>query len=103
MEIISVKPDERILIETFMGDAYGFYGDYNTLMPVVEKIESMGYQVNFSKAFVGENATAFIGKDSDMFKATWLLPIPQGFGKTKLIAVYSVVVEFIKFYNKQPK
>jgi hypothetical protein len=68
--------------------------DYNWLMPVVEKIEGLGHDVSILKNAVGLQWCG-IGKfSSNNTKAT---------GTTKIEAIYSAVVEFIKWYNKQNK
>lgn len=72
------------------------YGDFHLywdwLMPVVEKIESLGYWFNIKKNHVTvawDNKTTL---DSKM--------IHSEFGDlSKIERVYSCVVEFIKYYN----
>lgn len=79
-----------------------FHSDWNWLMQVVEKIESLG--VNFwvvknkvNLTIVGELAqklnnlynTEFEGYDFEYYK-----------GNTKIEAVYNACVEFVKWYNE---
>ena len=67
-----------------------FDTDWNWLMEVVEKIESLGFEVQIYKktCFIYKlGNTLTIGKDSE----------------TKIQAVYNACVVFIKWYNKQPK
>jgi hypothetical protein len=42
-----VKPEERVLIESFMGDGFWFSNDWNGLMAVVAKISE--YRMAFPK------------------------------------------------------
>lgn len=66
-----------------------FNSDWNWLMEVVEKIESLGYYVNITGTYVSIGAIEsktnpiFIEKDSNI----------------KIEAVYNACVEFIKWYN----
>lgn len=69
-----------------------YHSSYDWLMPVVEKIEGLGHDVSILKNAVGLQWCG-IGKfSSNNTKAT---------GTTKIEAIYSAVVEFIKWYNKQ--
>ena len=63
-----------------------FHKSWDWLMPVVEKIESMGYSVK-----IIEDWCEIIGEDYDKV---------ADFGGGKLISVYAAIVEFIKWYNK---
>jgi len=68
-----------------------FYDDWNWLMEVVEKIESLGYGFRITRT------TCFI--DS-------LSPIPEfkilgGHEETKKQSAYNACVEFIKWHNEQ--
>lgn len=68
-----------------------YHSSYDWLMPVVEKIEGLGHDVSILKNAVGLQWCG-IGKfSSNKTKAT---------GTTKIEAIYSAVVEFIKWYNK---
>ena len=66
-----------------------YHSDWNWLMEVVEKIESLGYYVNITGTYVSIGAIEsktnpiFIEKDSNI----------------KIEAVYNACVEFIKWYN----
>lgn len=69
-----------------------YHDSFDWLMPVVEKIEGLGHDVSILKNAVGLQWCG-IGKfSSNNTKAT---------GTTKIEAIYSAVVEFIKWYNKQ--
>ena len=77
-----------------------FHSDWNWLMEVVEKIESLEIfdrmgRFNINTKNFDENYTSFItDKDEDFIQCE---------GETKIEAVYSAVVEFIKWYNNQNK
>lgn len=65
-----------------------YHSRWDWLMPVVEKIESLGYIF-------------------DIWKTTceWYKPFEANYAiehsaKTKIEAVYKAVIEFIKYYNK---
>ena len=68
-----------------------FHKDWNWLMEVVEKIESLGNYINITGTYTSigaieqKNRLFFIEKDSL---------------NNKIEAVYKAVVEFIKWYNK---
>ncbi len=80
----------------FKGSFYGslklkFHNDWNWLMKVVEKIESLGYDVFINTCVcritdVGQD----ILEDIETFNY-----------ENKKQAVYNACVEFIKWYNKQ--
>jgi len=70
-----------------------FHSDWNWLMEVVEKIESLGYSVNTSSSMV------YINGDNGIIKK----PINIGFKITKIEAVYNACITFIEWYNEQNK
>ena len=81
------------LIAEFMNDEYGDYTtphyhcNWNELMPVVQKIESLGY------VFTIQGGKAEFGE---------MISKPQCFiSKDKLSSTYDAVVEFIKQLNKE--
>jgi len=93
------------LIADFMGmkqgvivNGIGYYDpeelEYNKswdwLMPVVEKIESMGN----TQIAIGKKYAYFTIKGEDT---------PVVYGETRLLAIYKSVVQFIKWYNSQSK
>ena len=77
-----------------------FHSDWNWLMEVVEKIESLEIfdrmgRFNINTKNFDENYTSFItDKDEDFIQCE---------GETKIKAVYNAVVEFIKWYNNKNK
>lgn len=82
------------LIRKFMHHAYPFkYNEsWSELMPVVEKIESLGYrtQLNYDEI------------QGNWFKITEGHSYQKALGesKSKIKAVWLAVVEFIKWYNQ---
>ena len=82
--------EERGLYNGYFIDALKYHEDWNWLMEVVEKIESLGYRIEIVKhicrIYLSNKETIIISEN-----------IP------KIEAVYSAVVEFIKWYNNQNK
>jgi hypothetical protein len=69
-----------------------FHTDWNWLMPVIDKIESMGYWVDYTKGDV------FIYDDN----YNLVIPNPMHENEdTKLSIHYKAVVEFINWYNNK--
>ena len=68
-----------------------YHSSWDWLMPVVEKIESLGYTVDIA------NSDYQIRKTGD----TEAFIFHYGPDRPKIKAVYEAVVEFIKWYNKQ--
>ena len=68
-----------------------YHSDWNWLMQVVEKIESLGYTIDVT----GSNV--YINHSDDEFKQI------AGFSDTysKIEAVYNACLEFIKWYNNK--
>jgi hypothetical protein len=67
-----------------------FHSDWNWLMEVVEKIESLKFSI-------------LIGKNTCVIEQTYgkiALNLGVSKGKTKIEAVYNACVEFIKWYNQ---
>jgi hypothetical protein len=87
MEIQRIKISEldRILLSAFMNERYPLEIDFNWLMPVVEKIGSMGYIVSI----VGYNCR--IEGDHILFTSKRY---------NKMQSTYETVIEFIAWYNK---
>lgn len=70
-----------------------FHNDWNSLMEVVEKIESLGYKINNFSI----NNYIYIGKDD---VASVIINEPN---LTKKEAFYQAVVKFFNWYNEQNK
>lgn len=69
-----------------------YHFDWNELMEVVEKIESLDFNFNITSG----DATALINHG-----AIYQTLIYRIDGTKKIEAVYNTCVEFIKWYNKQ--
>lgn len=67
-----------------------FHSDWNWLMEVVEKIESLGFE------FIITTFEIMI----DKHRETIVRNLPVVDKKTKIEAVYTACVEFIKWYNE---
>ena len=67
-----------------------YHKNWNWLMDVVEKIDSIGYSVNISSSMV------YINSDNGRIVNPILIGV-----KTKIECLYEAVVEFIKWYNEQ--
>jgi hypothetical protein len=71
---------------------FRFHESWDWLMPVVEKIESLGFYVRIH------------GKSTLIFKKDGynIINRPYGYGKekSKIDHTYKAVIEFIKWYNK---
>ena len=86
----NTKEHHRWHTDRFL-DATHYDTDWNWLMEVVEKIESLGNYINITGTYTSigaieqKNRLFFIEKDSL---------------NNKIEAVYKAVVEFIKWYNK---
>ena len=72
-----------------------YYTSWKWLMPVVDKIESLGY--TFEKNFqpIDKDWQCLIVKGCDI--------LYQEFNTDSLIACHYVVIEFIKWYNNKSK
>lgn len=73
-----------------------FHTDWNWLMEVVEKIESLGYSTELKFIAGLGNTMFFISGGAEV-------PLNRRIFKTKIEAVYNACVTFIEWYNEQPK
>ena len=102
-----VVKDRNILklVEVFMGYADGYLSEiitWNDVMPVIEKIEKMGYKTVLAEWGYKyyQNIITGVG----IIKETIDNPSKfMGQSDSKIEAVWLAVVEFIKWYNKQTK
>ena len=82
--------EERGLYNGYFIDELKYHEDWNWLMEVVEKIESLGYRIEIVKhicrIYLSNKETIIISENTP-----------------KIEAVYNAVVEFIKWYNNQNK
>lgn len=77
--------------DSYKKETLEYHKNWNWLMSVVEKIESLEYTVNI------EFSTVFINHSDDDFEQI------IGFGEhySKIQAVYNACIEFIKYHNGQ--
>lgn len=69
---------------------------WDWLMPVVEKIEDLGFIVEIESKYCGiRQCDSFSGNETIIVKLIE--------GSTKKKAIYKAVIEFIKWYNKNGK
>ena len=78
--------------DVFHPDDMQFHTSWDWLMPVVEKIESLGYKFEKNLQRIDKDWQCLIIKGNDI--------LYQEFNTDSLIACHYVVVEFIKTYNK---
>ena len=82
--------EERGLYNGYFIDELKFHSDWNWLMEVVEKIESLGYRIEIAKhicrIYLSNKETIIISENTP-----------------KIEAAYNACVEFIKWYNNQNK
>ena len=70
-----------------------YHEDWNWLMVVVEKIESLGYKVDISKWENSQYCGIYLNGKKIAGNET----------NTKIEAVYNACIEFIKWYNNKNK
>ena len=90
---IRISEVDSILISFFMKETYPCVIDWNLLMQVVERIESLDWNVNINGNDCGYYDNNFKSMAEGVSKSF--------IGGTKLFAVCSAVIDFIKRYNKQ--
>ena len=82
--------EERGLYNGYFIEDLKYHEDWNWLMEVVEKIESLGYRIEIVKhicrIYLSNKETIIISENTP-----------------KIEAVYNACVEFIKWYNNQNK
>jgi hypothetical protein len=77
------------------GNELNFHTSWDWLMPVIDKIESLGY------CYDRVDADVFINKQSSLGGGN-IIPNPMDHNTmTMLEKTYCVVIEFIKWYNQQ--
>ena len=77
------------------GNELNFHTSWNELMPVIDKIESLGY------CYDRIDGDVFINKQSSLGGGS-IIPNPMDHNTmTMLEKTYCVVIEFIKWYNQQ--
>ena len=78
--------------DVFHPDDMQFHTSWDWLMPVVEKIESLGYKFEKNFQRIDRDWQCLIVKGNDI--------LYQEFNTDSRIACHCVVVEFIKTYNR---
>lgn len=73
--------------------AMQYHTSWDWLMPVVEEIESLGFNVEKNFQPIDKDFQCLITKGNDI--------LFQEFNEYSITAMHYVVVEFIEFYNKK--
>ena len=90
--------EERGLYNGYFIDELKYHEDWNWLMQLVEKIESLGYNIDTMKVDITKyQSSQFCGIYIDGKR------IYTNYCETKIEAVYNACLEFIKWYNEQNK
>lgn len=95
---IVYKHDYSMHLKDFHYDS-----SWNELMPVVEKIEKL---YDEALIFYIKDCRAYIEIDTQLSMVFEIPEVPEcysGMCDTKIEAVYNTVIDFIKWYNTQPK
>ena len=103
MEIQKLKISEgnRILISSFMNEEYPIEIDFNLLIPVVEKIESLShpkYKDRFRVKIIDKGCQIDIGTNTQGVEGTFFKY--NSLENGKLISTYEIILQFIKWYNE---
>lgn len=85
--------DDMLVSRGFSSACLNYDSDYGTLMPVVDKIESMGLLVRIANPFPAQNLCEILHKDYTR--------LVFGLSASKKEAVWLAVVAFIEFWNAQ--
>lgn len=112
ISLIKISEEERKLLSDFIGEDIGSEIDFNRLMPVVEKIESIyddhhGYfAVHISSNGCNIQGTnlwkTLEGREGYNTPDTAVyMSDPNAILGTKLESTYYNVVQFIKWYNQE--
>jgi hypothetical protein len=81
-----------IQVEFFFAHELKYHTSWDWLMPVVEKIESLGYNVEKNFQHIDNDWQTLITKGHDI--------LFQDFAKEGIDAMYCTVISFIKMYNE---
>ena len=94
------KPSEGYVpIYTPDGSDMKFYSDWNWLIPVVEKIESLE-EVDYTKLYV-EHKNIY---DFEIFlKTDYMKPSFRCVTEDRMESIYDCIIQFIEWYNEQTK
>lgn len=85
--------------DNFLRQNYQTHVKWELLMPVVERIERMGYMTVIGGGSAWGYYMNIIYNGEDKNGDTKAV----GRGKTKIESVYNAVIEFIEYYNQQPQ
>lgn len=89
--------DDSLPMGSLSISQFRYHYSWDMLMPVVEKIESMGYQVNIT------NYGCNIQEYEKAYKEYSNISVAEDGALNKITNVYKAVVQFIKYYNDNKK
>lgn len=89
----SIKIDCLNFSEEYAYSNLRYHSSWDWLMPIVEKIESMGYDFTMIKNYCRITTNTGGTFENELGSANQ---------ETKIAAAYKLVIEFIKWYNTQP-
>lgn len=102
---ISISEEERELLSDFVGENLQWaYVDWSRLMPVVEKIEALNHRVPIELRGCCVTAPYGTCGNDDTDKSGDFILIPYySSSVSKISAAWTIVVDFIKWYNTSKK
>jgi len=118
VDCYKVKKHKDAMVETYDPFDLAYYKSWNTLMPVVEKIENMHYtgfpivaSIGSNGAYIGINESnagggKYQGKRviANTLNCNYFHDDPNDADRlTKIQGVYSAVIQFIQWYNNTQK
>lgn len=78
-----------------------YHSSWSWLMPVVERIQSKGYDVNIFNDEDGEQAMIWgAGFSYSRDPASLVVENCPGVGNSKIVTVWDTVIKFIQWYNQ---
>ena len=95
IEFQNPKKLNDIQVVFFCAHELKYHSSWDWLMPVVEKIELLGYSVEKNFQRIDGDFQCLITKGNDI--------LFQEFSTKSIEAMHYVVVEFIEWYNNQPQ
>lgn len=91
-----IKTDNRMIAQFYKGESvpeswnWNYHDNWDSLMPVIEKIESLGYFCMINKW-----TSVYTGSEKN-----GRISITTVEGKSKLTNTYQAVIKFIEWYNE---
>lgn len=92
-ELKEMRSNGIFFEQEYMASELKYHSSWDWLMPVVEEIESLGFNVEKNFQPIDKDFQCLITKGNDI--------LFQEFNEYSITAMHYVVVEFIEFYNKK--